>query len=87
MRANSPAIDAGVQIPVDWLDPFRKQDTGRPDIGALPRGVESSEIGPVGKGIGAGEDAEMQRREDTESETRRLGVGATGTRGGGRVRR
>ncbi len=34
----SPAIDAGVEIPPEWPDSRRDQDTGKPDIGAFPAG-------------------------------------------------
>ena len=33
---SSPAIDAGVPIPVEWPDPGRREDAGKPDIGAFP---------------------------------------------------
>jgi uncharacterized protein (TIGR03067 family) len=46
LRKDSPAIDAGVALPADWPDPFRKQDEGRPDLGALPLGAEPSLVGP-----------------------------------------
>lgn len=46
LRPDSPAIDAGAAIPSDWPDPFRERDRGKPDIGALPRGVAPSEFGP-----------------------------------------
>ncbi len=36
----SPAIDAGVPLAEEWPDPLRKQDPGRPDIGALPMGMQ-----------------------------------------------
>ena len=32
----SPAVDAGADIPTDWLDPLRDQDAGKPDVGAIP---------------------------------------------------
>ncbi len=41
----SPAIDAGVALPADWLDPLRKLDRGRPDVGALPLGAEPLAVG------------------------------------------
>lgn len=44
--AGSPLGDAGVAIPVDWPDPFRDQDAGRPDVGALPAGKAMFEVGP-----------------------------------------
>lgn len=40
LQKDSPAIDAGVEIPAQWPDPLRSQDKGKPDIGALPLGVE-----------------------------------------------
>jgi hypothetical protein len=40
LRATSPAVNAGVELPVDWPDPLREQDAGKPDVGALPLGVE-----------------------------------------------
>ena len=45
LQKGSPAIDAGVEVPADWPDPLRKQDTGRPDIGALPLGAEPFQAG------------------------------------------
>lgn len=46
LRPNSPAINAGVPIPRDWPDPFRSLDKGKPDIGAVPRGVDMRQFGP-----------------------------------------
>jgi len=43
----SPAIDAGVALPADWPDPMRRQDEGRPDLGALPLGAQPFPVGPV----------------------------------------
>ncbi len=43
----SPAIDAGVPIPAAWPDSLRKLDTGKPDIGALPRGAPMLRVGPA----------------------------------------
>jgi hypothetical protein len=40
LQKTSPAVNAGVPVPADWPDPLRKQDTGRPDIGALPLGAQ-----------------------------------------------
>jgi hypothetical protein len=45
LQENSPAIDAGVDLPSDWADPLREQDAGRPDIGALPAGAEEFRVG------------------------------------------
>jgi hypothetical protein len=46
LQPNSPAIDAGVEIPKDWPDPLRDQDRGKPDIGALPLGAQPFQVGP-----------------------------------------
>ena len=45
LREDSPAVDRGVQVPVGWPDPLRKRDQGKPDIGAIPLGVEALRIG------------------------------------------
>ena len=39
LRAGSPAIDAGVEVPTSWPDPLRESDQGAPDIGAFPFGM------------------------------------------------
>jgi hypothetical protein len=49
LQAKSPAVDAGVEVPGDWPDPLRKQDKGKPDIGALPLGAEPFKVGKTGK--------------------------------------
>jgi hypothetical protein len=36
LREGSPAIDAGVELPGAWPDPFKTIDDGKPDVGALP---------------------------------------------------
>jgi hypothetical protein len=41
----SPLVDRGVELPADWPDPLREQDQGRPDIGAIPLGVEIWKFG------------------------------------------
>jgi hypothetical protein len=38
LGSDSPAIDAGVELPSDLPDPMRKADSGKPDIGAIPFG-------------------------------------------------
>jgi hypothetical protein len=44
---DSPAIDAGIEVPADWSDPLRKADRGRgPDLGALPLGAAPLQVGP-----------------------------------------
>jgi hypothetical protein len=45
LQPGSPAVDAGVPIPVEWPDPLRGQDKGRPDLGALPAGAEPFQVG------------------------------------------
>jgi hypothetical protein len=47
LQKSSPAVDAGVELPADWPDPLRKQDAGKPDIGALPTGAELAIVGPA----------------------------------------
>jgi len=49
LRPNSPAVDAGIAVPKDWPDPVRRQDKGRPDVGALPLGVKPWGIGVDGR--------------------------------------
>ena len=45
LQEGSPAVDAGVALPEDWPDPLRKEDRGKPDVGALPLGVEPFRVG------------------------------------------
>ncbi len=49
LRSDSPAIDAGQKLPVDWPDPLRTADEGAPDIGALPAGGELWGVGQDGR--------------------------------------
>lgn len=49
LQPDSPAIDAGVILSAEWPDPLRDQDTGRPDSGALPSGIEPWSIGVDGR--------------------------------------
>lgn len=42
----SPALDVGIAIPAEWPDPVRDSDSGKPDIGAFPVGVERWRVGP-----------------------------------------
>lgn len=46
---DSPAIDAGVPIPEEWIDPLRAEDAERPDIGALPSKTKPWRIGIDGR--------------------------------------
>jgi hypothetical protein len=45
LQSGSPAVDAGVELPQDWPDPLRNQDTGAPDIGAFPLGARPLHVG------------------------------------------
>jgi hypothetical protein len=49
LRADSPAIDAGVGLPAEWPDPLRAKDKGRPDLGAIPAGADPDRIGVDGR--------------------------------------
>ena len=46
LQLGSPAINAGVALPVEWPDTLRDLDQGQPDIGALPLGAEPFRVGP-----------------------------------------
>jgi hypothetical protein len=46
LQPESPAVDGGVELPASWPDPWRQGDKRRPDIGALPEGVENLATGP-----------------------------------------
>lgn len=48
LKPGSPAVNAGVALPVEWLDPLRKLDPGRPDIGAYPLGADAWTFGRGG---------------------------------------
>ena len=55
LREESPAVDAGVEIPLSVYrhgpaeDPLKGHDKGRPDMGAVPRGVEPWRVGCYGR--------------------------------------
>lgn len=49
LSKGSPAIDAGVEIPVQWPDPLREADKSEPDIGAVPSGSRSWGVGVDGR--------------------------------------
>lgn len=50
LRPDSPAIDAGVRVPViDWHDPLRLDDAAEPDLGALPVNTEPWGVGIDGR--------------------------------------
>ena len=47
LRPDSPAVDAGLELPAGWPDPLRKLDKGKPDLGALPLGADPLRVGPT----------------------------------------
>jgi hypothetical protein len=49
LRSDSPAINSGLPIPVEWADPLRESDRGQPDIGALPHGADPWGVGIDGR--------------------------------------
>lgn len=49
LAADSPAIDGGVSLPAEWPDPLRAADKGKPDVGAVPGGVEPWAVGVRGR--------------------------------------
>lgn len=49
LRADSPAVDTGLLLPMDWPDPLRERDQGPPDIGALPRDAAPWTVGVDGR--------------------------------------
>lgn len=49
LQADSPAINAGQNLPPEWPDPLRAADKDGPDIGALPLGTKPWGIGVDGR--------------------------------------
>ena len=49
LPTDSGAIDAGVALPADWLDPLREQENGKPDAGAIPSGSGRLKVGRHGR--------------------------------------
>lgn len=49
LRPKSPAINAGVHIPLDWIDPLHTVDKDEPDLGAIPLGVKPWRVGIRGR--------------------------------------
>ncbi len=49
LSAGSPAIDAGLVLPITWPDPLREADKGQPDLGVIPLGVEPWGVGVEGR--------------------------------------
>jgi hypothetical protein len=49
LREGSPAVNAGVVIPEEWLDPLRESDRRGPDLGAFPLGAEPLRVGVRGR--------------------------------------
>jgi len=49
LQSGSPAIDAGTAIPLDWFDPLRDRERGKPDAGAIPSGAKRLSVGRNGR--------------------------------------
>jgi hypothetical protein len=49
LREDSPAFDMGIELPDGWPDPLRRQDAGKPDAGALPKGGRPWHVGARGR--------------------------------------
>ncbi|MBI4024980.1 MAG: right-handed parallel beta-helix repeat-containing protein [Verrucomicrobia bacterium] len=49
LKAGSPAIDRGGEIPREWPDPLRGQDKNKPDTGVVPFGCEPWKVGMYGR--------------------------------------
>ncbi len=49
LAKGSPAIDAGLPIPMKWPDPLRAADADKPDIGAIPFGEAAWGVGVDGR--------------------------------------
>jgi hypothetical protein len=49
LQPDSPAVNSGLPLAADWLDPVRSYDADQPDIGALPLGVVPWRIGIDGR--------------------------------------
>jgi hypothetical protein len=49
LQSDSPAIDAGQKLPMDWPDPLRESDKDAPDVGALPLGLKPWGVGVDGR--------------------------------------
>ena len=45
LNRESPAVNSGVTLPIDWPDPFRELDKDDSDRGAIPLGVGPLEVG------------------------------------------
>lgn len=49
LQKDSPAIDAGQDLPEGLEDPLRDQDQGKPDAGAIPFGAGPLKVGRFGR--------------------------------------
>lgn len=49
LHPDSPARDAGVTVRQELADPLRPQDTGPPDVGAIPAGSKPWRVGVQGR--------------------------------------
>lgn len=45
LRNDSPAVDAGIDLPTEWPDTLHEFDKGKPDLGAFPIGAEKLRVG------------------------------------------
>jgi hypothetical protein len=45
LTTGSAAVDSGIDVAADWPDPLRKADSRKPDIGAIPVGVNLWSVG------------------------------------------
>lgn len=59
LQADSPAINTGIALPGQWPDPLREED-GKPDLGALPRGAQPWPVGVFGRLACSGQPLEPQ---------------------------
>ena len=49
LTAESPAVNAGIELPESWPDPLRSADAGPPDIGAFPLHSDTWAVGVDGR--------------------------------------
>lgn len=49
LQLDSPAINTGLPVPAEWPDPLRSADLDLPDVGALPQGVPTWNVGVDGR--------------------------------------
>lgn len=49
LQPGSPALNVGVAVPKEWPDPLRNSDSGKPDVGAIPAGMDPWRVGVRGR--------------------------------------